>query len=208
MAVGIIRTNWAGTSGGPGLTQVAIAETVSGGSGSFFTGTNCQIAVDQMRIFWDTIKATIPNECALTVSPVVDIYNEVNGELQASITAPTAPTTVLGTDIGVYSMASGVKLTLQTDTIRNGRRVRGAVYIVPAGASTMTNLGNVQSSSRTTINTAGNAFRAALATPALIHVVYSRPLVVDGVQTRDGALSLVTGYDTNEKSAILRGRRD
>lgn len=209
MPVGIIRTNWAGTTGGPGLTQVCIAETTSGGSGSFFTTSNTQTAVNAMRTFWDAIKTYLPNEVTLTVSPTMDIYDQVNGELIASISAPTAPVSVVGTDAGTYSMAAGVKATLTTGIIRNGRRVRGGFYIVPAGPNALTNTGNVASAARTAINTAGAAFITALATPALIQVVYSRPLKdEEGNITRVGALAQVSTYDTNEKGAVLRGRRD
>jgi len=209
MAVGIVRTNWSGTSGGPGLSQWAIAETLEGGVGSFFTTTNCQIAVNEMRVFWEAIKAYIPNEVILTVSPTVDIYNEVNGDLIGSITATTSPTSTTGTDTTSYSMASGMKMKLATSTIRNGRRVAGALYVVPSGGAAMTAFGVVPSTARTALNNAGNAFRVALLTPLLKHVVYSRPLPEDHpLGPRDGALSEITAYDTNEKTAILRGRRD
>lgn len=209
MPVGIIKTNWNGTSGGPGLTQIAIAETVSGGSGSFFTSSNIQTSVNAMRTFWDAIKAYMPNELTLTVSPTVDIYDQVNGELIGSITATVAPTGVGGTDTGAYSMASGMKATLQTGTIANGRRVRGAIYIVPAGLSAYNITGQVFSTARTAVNAAGTAFMSALATPALIQVVYSRPKKdEEGNITDVGFLTQVSAYDTNEKSAILRGRRD
>lgn len=213
MAVGIIRTAWSGTSGGPGLTQIAIAETVSGGTGSFFTATNVQNAVNAMRTFWDSIKGILPNELLLTVQPTVDIYNEVNGDLIASITAATAPLNVAGTDAGSYAMASGLKATLQTGVIANGRRVRGAIFIVPAGASALTAFGTAASAARTTVNNAGAAFRTALAVDSLIQVVYSRPVTAapdatPPVVARDGFLSAVSAYDTNEKTAVLRGRRD
>lgn len=209
MAVGIIRTNWAGTTGGPGLSQIAIAETTSGGVGSFFTTTNVQTAVDAMRAFWQALNGLLPNELTLTVSPTVDIYDEVSGDLIASITATTSPATVVGLDSGVYSMASGMKMKLATGVIRNGRRVAGALYIVPAGATAMTNTGNIASTARTTVNNAGNTFKTALATPLLKHVVYSRPIPSGEPNgPRDGALAEVSAYDTNEKTAILRGRRD
>jgi hypothetical protein len=213
MAVGIVRTGWSGTSGGPGITQWAIAETLEGGVGSFFTQTNVQIAVNEMRVFWDTVKGLIPNEVTLTVSPTVDIYDEVSGDLIGSITATTSPLTVAGTDAGAFSMASGMKVKLATGTIRNGRRVAGATYIVPGGASSFNTSGVVPSTPRTTVNNAGNAFRVAMLAQLILHVVYSRPVTADPdatppVVARDGALAEITAYDTNEKTAILRGRRD
>lgn len=209
MAVGIIRTGWQGTTGGPGLTQTAIAETASGGSGSFFTTTNVQTAVNAMRTFWDSVKALLPDEIVLTVSPTVDIYNELNGDLIASISAPTAPTSVAGTATVSYAMASGIKAQLTTGVIANGRRVRGALYLVPAATSAFTAGGLVASATRTTVNTAGATFITALATPLMRQVVYSRPLKdAAGTVTRNGFITTVSSWDTNEKGAVLRGRRD
>ena len=209
MAVGIIRTGWAGTSGGPGLTQTAIAETVDGGSGSFFTTTNCQTAVNAMRTFWDSIKTLLPNEVTLTVSAAVDIYNEINGELIASIIVPTPPLSVSGTSTLTYSMAAGLKVNLLTGVIRNGRRVRGSLFLVPATNAAFSDTGNALGSARTTINTAGAAFLSSLATPALRNVVYSRPQKdEEGNIEVVGAIATVSSWETSEKTAILRGRRD
>ena len=54
MAVGIVRTHWSGTSGGPGLTQLAVKE----GAGAFWTQTQAQNAVNAVRQFWESRGAT------------------------------------------------------------------------------------------------------------------------------------------------------
>lgn len=202
MAVGIVRTGWSGTSGGPGLTQLAVRE----GAGAFWTTTQAQNAVNAVRAFWFAINAYLPDEIVLTTSPVVDIYNEVDGELQASVSAPTAPTSVSGTSTAVYSMASGMKVNLNTTGIRFGRRVRGGIYLVPAGGNTMTATGLTASAARTAVNTAGGTLISSLASSGLELVVYSRPQTVP--TARVGALTAVTAIETSEKVAVLRGRRD
>lgn len=208
-AVGIIRSGWMGTSGGPGLTQTAIAETTAGGSGSFFTTTNVQTAVNAMRTFWDSIKTLLPDEVVITVSPTVDIYDEINGELIASITAPTPPLSVQGTSTLTFSMAAGLKVNLLTGQIRNGRRVRGSIFLVPMTNAAFSSTGLALQSARTTINTAGGVFLSALATPLIRNVVYSRPVKdEEGNIEVVGATTTVTTWETNEKTAILRGRRD
>lgn len=202
MAVGIVRTNWAGTSGGPGLTQLAIRE----GEGAFWTPTQAQNAVNAVRTFWNALVAQLPNELTLTVSPVVDIYNEVDAELTASEIAPTAPANVVGTSAAVYNMASGIKVNWNTGVIRNGHRVKGSTFIVPAASTVFNTSGVVDSTVRTTVNTAANALISGLASSGLELVVWSRP--VPGIPGRPGALALVATGETNEKSAVLRGRRD
>lgn len=205
MAVGLIRTAWAGTSGGPGLTQMAIKEA----DGTFITSAGAQTAVNEVRTFWNAIAGLLPNEIILSVSPVIDFYNELNGDLISSITAATTPSLVQGSDTLGYSMASGGKLNLHTGAIRDGRRVRGTVYIVPLAGSAFTALGGLGSTPRSTIATAGNTLRTNLAAANLPLAVWSRERKATAtLPQRNGAVTLVSTCETSEKGAVLRGRRD
>lgn len=205
MAVGLIRTSWAGTSGGPGLTQMAIQEA----DGTFITEAGAQTAVDAVRTFWNSLVGLLPNEIILSVSPVIDFYNELNGDLISSISAATAPALVAGTDTNAYSMATGGKMNLNTGVIRDGRRVRGAVYIVPLAFGAFTAFGGLGSTPRSTISTAGNTLRTNLAAANLPLVVWSRERKATATKPqRNGAKTLVSAIETSEKGAILRGRRD
>lgn len=204
--IGCVKTAWAGTSGGPGVTQMWIRTP-----GSIpWVAADATAAAAHVRTFWDAIKAYLPNEIVLSVSPTVDQYEETRGTLTASATSTAPPAGVAGTDTGAYSMASGMKMALITPSIRDGRRVRGAVYLVPAGLSVFTATGSVGSAPRTAINAAGNTLRTNLEASNLELVVYSRfrEAVVGGLPERLGAAFATTGIDTSEKGAILRGRRD
>lgn len=206
MGVGVVRTAWAGTSGGPGITQLYVR---NGSNFGPLTAAERQAAVNAVRAFWSALSGYLPDNIALTVSPVVDEYNVPSGDLEASGSAGTAPTSVIGTSAAAFSMASGVKVNLNTTTIRNGRRVRGGIYVVPAASTVYTADGAVGSAIRTAFNTAGAALLSALSTAGLQLVVYSRPLpagVPNGPRTGDAAP--VTNIETNEKGAVLRGRRD
>lgn len=206
MTIGKISTSWSGTSGGPGITQLFFDDPATFGP---LDANDAQAAVNAMRTYWDAIKALLPNEIVLTVSATVDQYDPVTGELEGTATAATAPTSVTGTATAGYAMASGVRVNFPTGVIRNGRRVRGAHYIVPISSLAYSAVGNVESSTRTTINTAGAAFRAALTTAGLRLVVWSRPVDADQPNgPRVGDVAEVTGWDTSEKGAVLRGRRD
>lgn len=199
--LGIIRTTWSGTTGGAGLTQLAFRDTLNNDP----TASQAQAAANAVRAFWDGVKAYIPNEVTLQVQPTVDMYNLSTGDLVASITVTTPPAAVVGTDTGVYGMASGVKANLNTGVIRNGRRVRGAMYIVPAGNSAYTNTGVVAGVCKTQINTSGATMLGALTTAACELLVWSRPTTTT---SNDGDVAPVSTIDGNEKTAILRGRRD
>lgn len=206
MPIACVRTAWAGTSGGPGVNQLFVQQTGTFGQ---LTQTEAQNAVNSVRNFWLALAGLLPNEITLTTSTVVDHYDVTDGSLEYSTTAATQPATVAGTDTGSYSMAAGIKTQLQTGIIRNGRRVRGAIYIVPAASSAMSALGTVGTTPRNTVNSAGAALLTALNTAGMQLVVYGRPLKdSNGVVTRLGAATVVSAFDTSEKGAVLRGRRD
>jgi hypothetical protein len=200
--VAIVRTAWAGTTGGPGLTQHAIEDA----TGAELTVAQCQTAVNAVRAFWDTIKAYIPNEVTLTVLPTVDIYGYITATLVGSHTVGVAPATVQGTDAGSYAMASGLKVNLQTEVIAFGRRIRGATYIVPGGSSTFNTSGQAATAAKTAIDAAGATLLTALATGGINLKVWSRPRTLP--TERDGFVSNVSSIKTNDQTAVLRGRRD
>jgi hypothetical protein len=158
-----------------------------------------------VRAYFDGIKALIPNDVSLTTSPVVDAYDPETGQLLSSVTAATPPTSVIGTYSSTFSMASGLKMNLNTGAIRFGRRVRGSIFIVPAGG-VYSDTGNITSGNRTTVNTAGAGLLAAANLAGADLVVWSRPR--EEPTTRAGAATIVTGVETSEKVAVLRGRRD
>ena len=205
MSIFKVATGWTGTTGGPGLTQLYFQATTDATPSQ----TQAQTAVNAVRAFWAALAAILPNEIILTVSPQVDVFNQLDGALTASVLAASAPAAVAGTDTGAYAMASGVKANLQTNEIRNGRRVRGSIYIVPAGSTTQTAFGTIASATRTTVNTAGNTIISTVAGQNTNLIVWGRPLKdSQGNITRNGSVNFVQGFDTIEKGCILRGRRD
>lgn len=203
--LGIIRTAWSGTTGGPGLTQIAFRDL----DHDPISAAQAQSAVDAMRVFWVAVGAYIPDEIVLTVSPVIDSYDLVTGELEESVTAATPPASLTGSATQTYSMAAGFKVNLNTGVIRNGRRVRGGIYVVPAAANAWTTNGLVLGTARTAVNNAGNTFRTSLNTAGCEMLVWSRP-IPEGQPNgpRTGDVAVVSAFETNEKTAVLRGRRD
>jgi Rieske Fe-S protein len=203
--IGKIATAWAGTSGGPGITQMYVEDIGS----AALTQSQAQTAVNAMRTFWNALITLLPDELVLTVQPVVDQYDPQEGTLQGTITAATAPASVGGTSTAGYSMAAGFKVNLQTNNIRNGRRVRGSIFVVPASSSAYSNVGTIASATRTTINSAAATMLSTIVTANMNIIVWGRPLRDDqGALLRNGTVNYVQSLETNEKSAILRGRRD
>jgi len=202
----LIRTNWSGTTGGPGLTQIAVDQkTPSFGP---LTAAEGQAAVNAMRAFWVACNSYLPDEVTLSVMPTVDTYLVNNGTLAWSMTAATTPASVVGTATAAYAMGAGLKINLNTGVIQNGRRVRGSIFLVPSSGG-FSAQGLALASARTAINAAGTTMLSSLDTAGLKMVVWSRPIPADKPHgPRDGTQSTVTVMETNEKTAILRGRRD
>lgn len=203
--IGKVVTTWAGTSGGPGINQLYILATGQ----TLITASQAQSAVNAVRTFWNAAASYLPDEIVLATQPVIDMYDHGNGTLTNTVSAATPPATVVGTSTAAYSMAAGVKVNLQTGAIQNGRRVRGTVYIVPAGGNALNTVGSTAAATRTAMNAAGATLLSSLGTAGLQLLVWSRPVKdAGGNITRQGTVNPVTTIDTAEKSAILRGRRD
>ena len=201
MTVAIVRANWSGTSGGPGLTQLAM---FTGGGGAW-SSSNAQSAVDAVRAWFLGLASYLPNEVSIQVQPAVDQYDQATGELTDTVTAGTAPATVTGSSTGNYTGGAGFKLTWETNSIRNGRRVRGRTYIVPAGGNVYDNDGTILATVSTDIITKSNTLLSTLSGAGLGLVVWSRPTALGST---DGAITAVQTPVLKDKTAILRGRRD
>lgn len=203
--VGIVRTEWSGTSGGPGLTQMAVL----GAAGGDWNPNGAQAAVNAVRAFWAGITAHLPDELRLLVSPVVDTYDRATGDLFSSHTAATAPATVAGTSTAGYAGGAGVKVTWNTNQIRDGRRVRGSTFIVPIAGSVWTANGNIGTVAATAINNAATQLINDLNTGSTPLGIWSRPReATETREARAGFATEVVSGNVGNKSAILRGRRD
>lgn len=200
--VALVRTEWSGTSGGPGVTQMAVYGDVGGAWGA----SSSQAAVNAVRQFWDSLKALLPDELKLQVSPVIDDYDTVSGDLVGSYVAATAPVQVVGTSAQSYVGGAGAKITWNTGQIRNGKRVKGSTFIVPIASTVFGPTGTVSAGSILTINTAAAAMLSQLAAGGSTMAVWSRPGPPS--KPRAGFSTQVISGTCNVKSAILRGRRD
>lgn len=200
--VALVKALWSGTSGGPGITQFAM---VTAGEGGVWDGTKAQTAVNAVRTFLAANPTTISNDISIVVQPTVDVFGAVTGNLEESFTAATPPATVNGGNAGSYSMATGIKVNFKTTSIRNNRRVRGGIYIVPCAGDVFDANGQVSSTPRTNWLNAATAMRTSLVSASILPVVWSRPTAKGA---NDGAWSEITSFEVPAKGCILRGRRD
>lgn len=199
----IVKTHWAGLQGGPGITQMAFDFDPGG---SFMTVEQVQEIVNAVRTFWNSINTDIPNDVTLTVDPAVDSFVTSSGNLVTTFVAPVPPSNVTGASASNYSAASGARIRLSTNGIKNNRRVRGAIFLVPLGSGAYDSNGSITGSLNTNVVAAGVTLSASLADEDIHLGVWSRPSEV-GV-TEDGTWYPITGMSVNTKVAVLRGRRD
>jgi hypothetical protein len=200
MTLGIVRVNWSGTSGGPGLTQLCIDD----GSGGAWSTSSAQSAVDSVRSMFGSVQSYLPNELTIAVQPTVDQYDVSTGWLINTTQAPTAPNLMLGSFSGQWAGATGWRWDWHTGAIRNGRRVVGHTYMVPAGGI-YDSSGGVTGIARTNILNAAGTFLGSLASAGLSLRVWSRPQVIG---QPGGVSTAVTNAQMTGKTAVLRTRRD
>lgn len=200
MTVGIVRSEWAGTSGGPGLTQHAFY--VSGGSEP--TGSQAQSAVNAVAGLWEALKSLLPNEVSIQVSPTVDTYDDITAVLTGSQVVSTPPPVKVGLGTGTYAGGVGFKIDWNTGVILGGRRVVGRTYVVPATSTVFDIDGTLAASAISAANTAAANMLTAMSTGGCNLAVWTKP---GGVSSVPG-MTAVTSGTCRDKTAILRGRRD
>lgn len=200
--VAIIRTEWSGTSGGPGLTQMAVL----GAAGGDWNPSGANAATAAVRKFWESFRIYLPDELKLQVNPVIDVFDTVSGELLASHVATTVPAVTTGSGTTGYAGGVGGKVVWNTGQIREGRRVKGSTFIVPMLSSVFTGTGTIQPGTTTQINASATALIADLAAAQTSLAVWSRP--ASSPSFRAGFATQVVAGSMGQKSAILRGRRD
>ena len=196
-----VRFTLNGWVGAPGLSTTyhlcAAPPTLSG----------AQAASDRVRGAWDVVKTIFPNSFTSTPQAAVDVIDDADGSLFSSfgITPLGTVTGTLVTTGGPTQVMAG--LILNTNTVVDGRRLRGRLNIGPL-ASTMAN----QPSPPGGVVTAVNAFGVALVTvspPAATAPVrvWHRPVRnSSGVITRLGSSSDVVSSQIAGKWFTLRSR--
>lgn len=204
--VGIVKTHWAGTSGGPGITQMAFTNQTEPDN---WNAANAKVITDMVRLFWNTYQGGFPDNVQLTVDPVVDIFSIADAGLITSYTSATAPAVVNGTDNGAFNMASGIKITMKTNNVINRRRVHGGIFLVPSAGSCFDSNGTITVTANNMFLGAANTLLTTSLGANMGLSVWSRPRKAKGDKPAFvGQASVVSGFTINSHGASLRGRRD
>lgn len=193
-----VKINWTGFLGGPGYSNLYFA----GEPGGVIDGTIAQGAVDKVDAWLSSVQTRIPTTVTVQTAATVEVVDETNGHLLRFITVtPAAARTGQGT--GNYSAASGAVCNWYTDGVRNSRRVRGRLFIVPLAGSALDTNGTINNTELTALRTITATLIDPVGNGDL--GVWARPTAPGAT---DGIWHRVTAFTIPDKVAILTSRRD
>lgn len=192
------RATISGFPGGPGLMTLYAAPDASPEDASA-----AQLATDRMRDAVEAFKGQLDGSgpCVFTSDAFVDKLNEVTGALEDSFSV--TPWTKTSTGAGAAAPRPiAVAVTWKTTDFVNGRRVRGRTFLSPLSNATLQTDGTPAAATITAAQDFGAAWIDAGATD-IYTGVWHRPVGGSG-----GSFHVITGYQVNDKWAVLRSRRD
>lgn len=188
---------WSGFSGAPGYTNFHFSAALTP------TPTELSETAAKVRTFFDSWKGWLPNAVTVNFPSELEEFSTTTGELvdTHAFTAPASVTGIGGS--AVFSSAVGACVNWKTNTVVNGRKLRGRTFMVPLQSlPSFDTDGTLNPSARLTMLTAcTNFMNNATGLPFFI---WHRP--TPGAS--DGAAGSVTATTINDKTAVLRSRRD
>ena len=193
-----------GWQGAPGVNTffttvgigVAVEDQIQNTAGLFQSAY-----ADMIDFFSEGISISCPE-----VVPEIDV---ATGQIQEAHSVPMVWSESSGTGGDAMSRATMGKLQFRTDLWRDGRQVRGGVFLGPVGTNAIDSTGLITGLFRSAAGDAFNGLTDVLSPNDARLAVYSRPRQAGpGVTQRDGALAHVTDVSLWNKPAVLRSRRD
>jgi hypothetical protein len=181
MPLAVIRAQWSGFPGAPGVTTFY----------DEFTGSVPPLAA--YTSFFGNFAAGLPNSVRIQVASEGLVLDTATGLANASY-AGTAQTVVSGGDVSPYPAPTGAVVNWLTNAFVGGHRVRGRSFIVPLGGTQYQTDGSLRDVMRTEIQTSATQLIAA-----------ANPTVV----SRNGGWQAATIASSSvpDIAAVLRSRR-
>lgn len=189
-----VTVEWGGFPGAPGYTNLHYTN-----AGIITSAVDN--AVEASRKLFDDHKSLYASNETFTVSNEVKEFDIVTGAL-IGLHSPGTPAAVV-TGSGSASMGpgpAGACVSLGTDGVNRGRRVRGRVFLVPIAVGWFQNDGTLVPATIPLIEGAFTTWRTSAAYETL---VWSRPRLGAG-----GAAFPILSSTVRDRVAVLRSRRD
>ena len=194
-----VKINWTGFTGGPGYTNLHFEPT----TGETIDQALVDSAVNKTAFFLSAWRVYQPLNLATQVDTAVAEIDEQSGAIENYWVGPSVAAGN-GSSSGVYAAGSGSCINLYTADVRNGRRVRGRIFMVPLGNAALEADGTINAGALTAMRASAAALIDDL-DPARL-VVWVRPFGFP-IEINGGAYA-VTSYSITDKVAQLRSRRD
>lgn len=160
-----------------------------------------QPIADAFQVFFDAIKKYIPNEVGVSFDNEVTDHETTTGQLVEAFPV-TPPPAVTGTGTTVWAGGAGGRLVWSTSRVLNGRRVRGATFLVPLVLTAFASTGRLGSTSTADVNAAAGVLRASLNSNGSPLAIWSGPNT-----GRPGVTSIVNGHGLDAVAGTLRSRK-
>lgn len=194
--IGRVQTVLAGWDGGPGLqTSYYHLDTAWNWAGYH------QDLVNGVAAAYASASALFPSVETMTTQAVVDVFDDITGELVNSYTGTDVITAGAGA-ADLTPTATGICVVWRTQGIRNNKRVRGRSFLVPLCADSMDTDGTPTTVALGRAGTWAAAMETAFGAFGDL-VVWSRPK-----PGSPGLSYFVTSHTIHDQFSVLRSRRD
>lgn len=164
----------------------------------------------ELVTFLTSVVSAMPGTVGVTIESSGDIIDDVTGALTGTWSAGT-DVTLNGVGASAYAAPVGECFTWLTDTVADGKRLRGRTFLVPLRGDNFEGNGTISEGTSTAHRAAAATLNAASPGQFLIWHrprAASLPGVLPVVTARAGSSGPVTGFRVSDKAAVLRSRRD
>lgn len=185
-----LTAKWDNFAGAPGYTNFYFLKNLM---------TSAVEAGEAIYLFFDALKASIPNGIVIQVQPEVTTYVAETGVLVSVDALDPIPAAVTGTASGSYSGVSGAVVNWLTTQSMGTRLLRGRTFLVPLSAGAYQTDGTLAPAFMTTLKGAAENLRLAYGAELC---VWHRP-----TDEGPGMAVKVSGSRIPDMAAILRSRR-
>lgn len=194
-----VKARWSGFNGSPGWTNFFFRDFSAGPMDQAMADA----AAAKMTAYFSTVKAQLPVVVKVRVQSDVEVIEETTGALQSIFTVPAQAEQTGTAAGGTYAGPVGAVTNWRTGGVRNGRRVRGRTFLVPAASNVFDGDGTLTAVALANLQTA--ALNLTDGTGAADFGVYARP---SAPGASDGVWYVATSYTVADMAAVLRSRRD
>lgn len=169
-----------------------------------WTTADSDAATGVVHEFFDNISDLFSATVSIQVDQNVLVLNQATGAIEAEVPASGPEDPVTGSGTGDVVMGVGFRVNLLTGAILRGRRVHGAMMLVPTSRSAFDGSGVPGATSVALVLGAVTTLRAHANDNSLDLVVWARPSVPLG---HVGTCFPTTNQNIGPFAAVLRARR-